>query len=122
MIAPHQNSEVRLVLAGSKPLATIEKAKDAIGYSMAVSLSNVGMLVAHCAPTKDSPSGEIIITKPQNKGLIKAYTETLKYGVERLGIKGYHRQLGRLFGYSEADINEFIDAEIDCNCSKCNGA
>ena len=122
MIAPHVNNEVRLVLSGSKPLATIEKGKDAIGYSMAVALSNVGMLASYCRPTVDSPEGEIIITKPQNRRLIRVYTSLLNFGVSDYGIKEYHKRLGYLFGYSKADINEFIAAEIDCDCTKCKGA
>ena len=121
VIAPHINNEVRLVLAGNKPLATIEKAKDKEGYSLAIALSNVGMLAVQCSPTADSPAGEVIITKPANKGLITKYLNLLESGVSLFGIKEYHRKMGALFGYSKQDINDFISAEIDCNCTKCKG-
>ena len=120
-IAPHEANEVRLVLAGLKPLATIEKGKDAIGYSMAVALSGVGMLASECRPTVDCPKGEIVFTKPVNKALLVEYKALLSTGIKRLGIKNYHRALGKLFGYSSADIEEFISSDINCNCTKCRG-
>ena len=121
IIAPHQNNEVRLVLAGLKPLATIEKTKDPIGYALAIALSNTGALIKHCKPTKDSPCGECIIVKPGNSHLISEYFWLLENGIKEIGIKEYHRSLGRLFGYSSEDIETFIKSEIDCECSKCKG-
>ena len=120
-IAPHVNSEVRLVLSDLKPLATIEKVKDPIGYSIAVSLAGVGLLASRCQPTSDSPDGEIIITKISNRKLIHDYLYLLSNGIALYGIKEYHRRMGKFFGYSSEDIEEFIEAEIDCNCLKCKG-
>lgn len=120
-VAPHQNSEVRLVLGGLKPLATVERDKDLAGYALAVSLSNVGMLYAECRPTDDCERGEIVFTKPANRGLVDRYNWLLDNGVKEYGIKGFHRQMGKLFGYSDADIETFINAEIHCDCSKCKG-
>lgn len=120
-VAPHENCEVRLVLSGSKPLATIEKKKDPFGYSIAVSLSKVGMLKGKISPTTDSNEGEIVFVKPNNEKLLSQYFDLLQNGIKRLGIKQYHREMGRLFGYSEQDIEDFIAVEINCNCTKCRG-
>ncbi len=120
-IAPHVNNEVRLVLAGSKPLATIERSKDENNYALAVSLSNAGLLVGRCQPTEDSPTGEILIVKPSNRSLVHQYDELQANGIRKVGIKQYHREMGKLFGYTPEDIEDFINAEIDCNCTKCKG-
>jgi hypothetical protein len=120
-IAPHENNEVRLVLGGYKPIATIEKAKQPIGYALAISLSGTGALHAVVYESKDSPEGEVVITAPHNKYKVQQYFWLLAEGVKELGIKEYHRRMGRLFGYTEEDINAFIEAEIHCECSKCKG-
>ncbi len=120
-VAPHQNAEVRLVLSGSKPLATIEKAKDPIGFSIAVAVGNAGMLKHMIVRSPDSPEGEVVIVKNGNQHLIAEYIHLLHNGVQEYGIKEYHRRMGRLFGYAEQDIEDFLAAEIHCECSKCTG-
>lgn len=120
-IAPHANNEVRLVLSGAKPLATIEKAKDPYGYALAISMAGTGALAVYVRPSSDSMSGEVVLTLPSKKHLMDEYVTLLLWGVKRYGIKNYHRKMGRLFGYSEDDIEAFINSSIDCSCSKCNG-
>lgn len=120
-VAPHEDNEVRLVLGGLKPLATIEKAKQPIGYSLAIALAGTGALAVHVSPSKDSPDGEAVVTLPKNRYRIDQYQWLLEHGVKAVGIKEYHRRTGRLFGYTEEDINAFIKAEINCTCSKCKG-
>ena len=120
-VAPHQNNEVRLVLGGFKPLATIEKDKDPIGYALAIALSGTGALAKRIIKSVDCPNGEVIITKPCNRPLIDVYIELMAHGVRVYGIKEYHRRMGRLFGYTEDDINVFIKTDIHCECSKCKG-
>ena len=121
-VAPHEHCEVRLVAAGTKPLATIEKRKQPILYSIATALASTGMLVAVFHKSTDSPEGEVIITAPRNRGLIKTYLELLRTGVSDFGVKEYHRRMGRLYGYSEEDIEAFIAAEVHCTCAKCGGS
>lgn len=119
-IAPHKSCEVRLVLSGTKPLATIEKGKDQYGYAIAVALSKTGLLKAVTKPTMDSPTGEIVFVKPANHELLHKYFWLLDNGAKELGIKNYHRQMGKLFGYTDSDVEEFINANFQCNCRKCN--
>lgn len=114
-VAPHENNEVRLVLGGHKPIAAIEKAKQPIGYALALSLGATGALHVY------QRDGEVLITKPNNALLINEYMFLLLYGVQEYGIKEYHRRMGKMFGYSEQDIEYFIKAEIHCNCEKCTG-
>lgn len=120
-VAPHINNEVRLVLAGYKPLATTENGKDPYGYSLAISMACTEALKAQARPTRDDSTGEVIIVLPHNKALIQEYIELQASGVSRVGIKQYHREMGRLFGYTAEDIETFINSEVDCNCAKCRG-
>ena len=114
-VAPHENNEVRLVLGGHKPLAAIERAKDPIGYSLAIALAGTGALAIHIL------RGEVLITKPSNHALIEEYLHLLSNGVKLYGIKEYHARMGAIFGYTPQDVRDFIEAEIECNCTKCKG-
>lgn len=120
-VAPHETAEVRLVMAGTKPLATIEKRKQPILYSIAVACRAAGCIAGEIIKSGDSPEGEIVITSHRNKHLIAQYKALLATGVKDYGIKEYHRRMGRMFGYREEDIEAFIAAEIHCDCSKCRG-
>ena len=122
MIAPHQNREVQLVLSGVKPLATIERSKDLTNYAIAISLINSGMLRGKVRPTDDDESGEVVFTQPSRSHLILVYEELLYDGVLKYGIKSYHRRMGKLFGYADEDIEEFIETNVSCECSKCGGS
>jgi len=119
LIAPHEDKEYRLVMGGMKPLGTIEKAKDPNGFAMAVSLGNTGTLHTKLVNTEDG--AEVAFVKPGYKHLLDAYLWLLAHGVAKYGIKEYHRKMGRLYGYSPASIEEFINAEISCDCHKCKG-
>ncbi len=121
-IAPHEGEEVRLVLAGTKPFATIERSKDISGFARAIALGGTGMLYTTVGPTDDDPHGEVALTLPINRHLMQRYYDLLEYGVELYGIKEYHRQMGKLFGYTEDDVESFINEKIHCNCTKCRGS
>lgn len=116
-IAPHQNCEVRLVMSGSKPLGVVERLKDPYGYALAISMSNVGSLAMVNIPGHD---GEVIFTKPHNQHLIGKYFHLIRDGVDMYGLKEYHRKLGKLFGYTDEDIEEYINSDVHCQCNKCN--
>lgn len=90
-------------------------------YSLAVACAAAGMLCIRYATSKDSPEGEAVIVKYGHKYRLDEYFWLLEYGVKAYGIKEYHRRMGRLYGYSEEDIEAFIAAEINCNCTKCRG-
>ena len=120
-IAPHWLNEVGLVLGGVKPLASIERRKNEEGFVKACLLKQAGVFRGTVTPTADDPSGEIVFTLPATADLLDVYAWLLEHGVAELGLKDYHRQMGRLYGYDEADIEEFVNNEIDCNCEKCSG-
>jgi hypothetical protein len=121
-VAPHENAEVEMVLLGIKPLATIEKRKNPAGYALALAAASENALLACLVESEDSPEGEVIIVQNGHRYLIRQYLRLLSSGVQELGIKEYHRRMGRMFGYAEQDIEDFIAAEIQCQCSKCIGS
>jgi len=118
-IAPHVGREIDLVLDGVKPLATIERRKDRLGFNRAVALADTRMNVWVVVRNGDEGPEAILSYRPD---LIREYRWLLDNGVREYGIKEYHRRMGRLFGYAEADIEAFIAADIDCDCSKCRGS
>lgn len=115
-LAPHVSNEVRLVLAGNKPLASIEKFKDQYGYALAISLANTGALVY-----KVVAQNEVVITLPHNKHLIQEWEALLCHGVKLYGLHGFHYRMGKLYGYTDADIELFIKSDVQCDCNKCRG-
>ncbi len=61
-LAPNEACEVRLVQAGTKPLATIEKRKNASAYALATALAAAGSLCAVFITSSDSPGGDHYLT------------------------------------------------------------
>jgi hypothetical protein len=114
-IAPHQGREIALILTGAKSFAVIEKGKDPDQYHNAGAIDQPGITVAY----RDSSEGpEVIISR--TRAAVAEYDQLIIAGVQKLGAS-YHRAMGQLFGYSDADINAYINSAIDCNCAKCNG-
>ena len=118
-IAPHEGQEIQLVLNGTKPLAVIEERKQPDVYNRAVD-SIDGL---HTYVRFDDDSGyEAVVVDNRNVGLVKEYLDAMELPTGTQSQRNArHRTLGRLFGYSEADIHEFIMNQPTCNCSKCTG-
>ena len=119
-IAPHEGSELSMILAGTKPLAVIEYRKQPCVYRRAIEYNELGFCAA--LQRNGEEGAELVVTLHENIGLISGYLYLVEYGVKHYGIKEYHRKMGALFGYSPEDIELFINAEVDCDCSKCRGA
>jgi hypothetical protein len=115
-IAPHEGCEIELVQNGTKPLAVIEQRKQPDVYSSARKNGVAGCYVY--VNWHDEETGfEAVIVDQRNMGLVLEYLEALEMPESTLK----HRTMGRLFGYSQADIDEFIANQPACNCSKCTG-
>ena len=109
-VAPHEGREIDLVIAGSKPLAVIEKRKDPEQYARSKRLPAQGLVRFY----RIGPEGaEVIISKSAQRA--NAYIDALNMpdGEDKT------RVMGVLFGYSEADIEAFITNPPACDCSKC---
>lgn len=115
-IAPHKGKELALILSGAKPFAVIEKRKDPRQYFDAGAIDKKGITVQYIE-TESGP--EVIVSR--QRALVAEYQALVVDGIARLGAKGFHRAMGRLFGYKPADVEEFINSEINCNCTKCKG-
>ena len=111
-VAPHEGREIQLVLDGTKPLAVIELNKQPREYEQAI--AGIHGLFA-LDNWMDDTGWEAVITTIHNQALVLKYLDA----VEMEESTAKHRTLGRLFGYSEADIEEFINNRPPCNCSKC---
>ena len=116
-IAPHENRELALIASGAKSFAVIEKAKDPAQYYDAGAIEDPRITVEYREP---SSGPEVIVSR--KRAAIAEYDALILDGVERLGLKNFHRAMGRLFGYTPEDIEAFIAAEISCDCPKCTGA
>jgi len=119
-IAPHEGSELSMILAGTKPLAVIEYRKQPCAYRRAMEYNQLGFCAA--LQRNGEEGAELVVTLHKNIGLVPRYLYLVESGVKHYGIKEYHRKMGALFGYSPEDIELFINAEVDCDCSKCRGA
>lgn len=110
-IAPDQGREIDLVLSGDKPLAVIEKRKDPEQYSRALQLGGVYRVI----PRFGSEGLEVMVAL--DYATIDGYLTAL--AMPDGDAKTWC--LGRLFGYSDEDIAEFITNPPACDCSKCSG-
>jgi len=119
-VAPHEGNEIKLIFKGLKPLAVIELRKNEAAYRRAFEYDELGYLVAVRRNGTEGP--ELIVVMHKNTHLISEYLFLLENGVSKYGIKEYHRRMGKLFGYSPADIEAFIKADVQCDCAKCTGS
>jgi len=110
-IAPHKGTEVFGVLMGTKPLGSV----------LLDSTDGRAVLDAQRLYTyvKD---GAVYFALTQ--GPINAF-KFLASETAKLIIKSkadHNRAMGRLFGYTEDEIEAFIATEIECDCIACTGA
>ncbi len=112
-IAPDEGREIDLVLAGTKPLAVIEKRKDPEQYARALQLS---MDTATVIPQVGAEGLEVLVAL--DHAAIRSYHDALAMpaGDARTWC------IGKCFGYSDESIAEFITNPPACDCSKCSAA
>ena len=113
-IAPDQGREIGLVLAGSKPLAVIEKRKNPEQYAQALALRAEEFSTVIVTPWIGPEGPEAVI--------YTLYSSFHKYRAALAMPDGDAKTwcLGKLFGYSDEDIAEFITNPPACDCSKCS--
>lgn len=118
-IAPHQGREIELVLSGKKQFAVLEAAKDPKQFRLA--FRHADKLEVR-ATQIDEISLELRGTGCRHH---YAYMRLLQDKVKMLsdynGKEKYQRAMGRIFGYSEEEIQEFVEKQpcTDPNCEKC---
>ena len=117
-IAPHEGREIDLVLAGEKPLAVIEKRKDPEQYARALAIR------VYEDADEYSPVFVTPWLSPEGPEVVvyQLASDFHKYRDALAMPDGDAKTwcLGKLFGYSDEDIAEFITNPPACDCSKCS--
>ena len=111
---------IALVVRGKKPLAIVEQRKLPGEFSELETLLCCGELFGLCITRFESPENSLFIIA-KCTGLIDEYLREYKRGTINRSLAEYQIVMGRIFGYSEKDIQEFIASPIDCDCSQCVG-
>lgn len=113
-VAPHEGHEINMVMWGMKPLASIEFNKQPNQFSRAIKLS-------HILSVRHQDLGSLTVTLPENSHLHETFKllSSPKVPVIVRSKEEKHRLLGRLFGYTEEQINEFIKSDMQCACGQC---
>jgi len=113
-IAPHEGQELNYVMMGKKPLACIDRTKQPEMYDRAMRLKYV-------VSVKKQTEDMITVTDFRNSDLHTLFEilSSTRASVIVRTKKEKHRLLGRLFGYSEEDIEEFLAADMQCACGQC---
>jgi len=109
-IAPHEGRELELVLNGTKPLGSFP-----VTHSDAPKvLRSVGMYSflrhgnVYFALTQEPINCYQFLESNNAKIIVKSQPE-------------HNRLMGRLFGYTEDQIDVFIENKLDCDCRDCKG-
>ncbi|ASL24395.1 hypothetical protein vBAspPH44_12 [Alteromonas phage vB_AspP-H4/4] len=114
-VAPHEGKELEYVMNGIKPLALIDGRKEPEQFERALKLQNVATVVLH-------NNNELTITRNENAKLHGVFSllNSPKAAMVVRSKEEKQRLMGRIFGYSEEDIADFIKANVDCKCRHCN--
>lgn len=121
-IAPHEGRELWLVLAGIKPFAIIDETKqpNQIEWLFRLLYTNdvsVPLIV------KWKNNTELAVTLLENSHLHDQYDQLIKPNAAQVyrSKADHQRAMGKLFGYTDDEIEAFIKAEIKCDCVNCKG-
>ena len=118
-IAPHENNEVDLVVACKKPFAIIEYKKDPSQFMYAFTKAKELDI-----RNTDEPNEIAIERKGHGAHHYNLYlnlTRNRTHILRAFGKAFYQRKMGKIFGYSDDEIEEFINNPPDCTCGKCGG-
>jgi len=125
-IAPHEGNELDMLLAGTKVFAVLKVGKhDKLIERMRVSFYSIYFPINYRPVV--CPTGNVVeyvlYTEAglSNKVLYTALVNISEWYIETFGKEDYQRKMGKIFGYSDEDIEEFVKNPPDCNCMKCGG-
>ena len=119
---PHNYHEIEMLIAGTKPVGLISRKND---LERLIPYIKSGQLIARKEFTiHDWKPAPWIIGQANNKKGVDAIYDLLKkkdedWDIGKLPGTMYHARLGRLLGYSEDDINDFLNfAELKRQAGK----
>ncbi|QDP58679.1 MAG: hypothetical protein Tp125SUR00d2C35697761_14 [Prokaryotic dsDNA virus sp.] len=114
-VAPDKGHELNHVMLGLKPIASLSKKKHPVQYERALTLRHVqGVVIVR-------QTDEVItVSKAENIHLHGVYTILTKTPKKLVRSKeGKQVLMGRMFGYTDDQIADFIKADIKCDCAEC---
>lgn len=116
MIAPHQGRELALVLAGTKPMGSLQFVQY-VDQMRSMKISKPFVV-----DTVHTPDGMFVIFSLDGD-ILKKYRELLlnERALAENGLEWYQRSMGKLFGYTEEEVDAFVSKEFKCNCANCKG-
>ena len=120
-IAPNQGQELRNLLTGKAPLISFKEALEPKLLATVIYLHLkcvVTMRTASDSCITISMFGDEVYSGDREFNLYESLIDYAKqYGVDEF----YHTAMGRLHGYSDDDIREFLTNPPECDCSQCKG-
>lgn len=125
LIAPHEGMELTLVVANGKPLCTLDSKKNPKAFAKAQMMVRQDV---HCEHTPEqNRMQEDIINETESVFYLKhnedlAAVHRVLLDRPNLLVKTEHersRLFGRIFGYTEEEIDAFIEADMQCACGHC---
>ena len=99
-------SIVKAVLNNHIPIAVIDGDLDPIGYDLVSELSGEGAL--YCEYIDDPNFPAVVIVAPTNLYKLDQW-RWLRDNVDNLEDVDFNQRMGRLFGYTENEINNYIN-------------
>lgn len=119
-IAPHEGNELDMLLAGTKVFAVLEKKK----HPALIREYWKHVKTKYRYIQWDSINNDTVLMTADgwpNKRLYFMLVQNKIWYIETFGKEDYQRKMGKVFGYSDEDIEAFISNPPDCNCEKCGG-
>jgi hypothetical protein len=116
-IAPHEGNELDMILAGTKVFAVLSATKhDKLIERCKACLRVLG----GWNYTRTLYRVFSVAGGDHNSFYLHLVNNKNRY-IEIFGIEMYQRSMGKLFGYTDEQINSFIASDIDCTCDNCGG-
>jgi hypothetical protein len=109
-IAPHRGRELAGVLDGTKPLGSIPNHhEDAPKVIRSVGMHTfIRAGIVYFALTQEPINTYKFLSSSASAIIVRSRQEN-------------NRLMGRLFGYTEEEIDVFIESNLDCACGDCKG-
>jgi len=115
-IAPHEGNELDMLLAGTKKFAVLEKWKH---HGQVQRLANL----QYSTGIKweiDYKRNEVLVWVGDGHYTALEY-KLLLVNRDLFSKQEFQYKMGKIFGYSDEEIEGFINNPPDCNCTKCGG-
>ena len=119
-IAPHEGNELDMLADGSKVFAVLEEGKHDDLLSHVIFGNGILNIVTEWYNADELMLFHYTLGRV-NKEMYCMLRDNREYYILMFGKEDYQRKMGKVFGYSDEDIEAFISNPPDCNCEKCGG-